>query len=454
MHLIVDALNAKLVDGNDIKVIAKNAEKFVGMEVTGKKRAPQLKLDFDEDSATIRGYNDKIRFVDTLQFMPSSLSALVKNVKKGGLENLDVIKSGFHKLMPWFKEPTIEQLKLFTKKHSFPFKFLSDKSKFEANVKVPGREEFTNDLTGEKISDKHWERVKEVINEFKLERFCDYTKFYCNSDVLLLAQVWVNYARTGYNSYGLDPTYVYSAPSYSYECCFYHTKAKVQCITDERMLSLIQRGMRGGQTFGTVKHATSFTERFGHEVKDDQDRRHIAYFDLNSLYSYALCGPLPYTELNYINDKHKLDELLSVDWKNFDENGDIGYIICCTLQYPRAIHEPTRDIPLAAEHRYISRWDLSPEQLDLVETLKSKGVFTKIEQQRLLLTCYDKVDYVLNHTHLKYLLNSGMILESISEAMSFKQARIFESYIRKNLEFRNQAKNDFESMYFKLLNNR
>ena len=70
------------------------------------------------------------------------------------------------------------------------------------------------------------------------------------------------------------------------------------------------------------------------------------------------------------------------------------------------------------------------------------------------MTCYDKEEYTLNHFALKYYISQGMVLDKVYEAMSFNQSAVFEPYITKNLQFRAQAKNEFEVMYFKLMNNR
>jgi len=457
LHLIVDALNSKLVSSEDINIIAKNAEKFVGMEITGREKLPPLKQDYSQSSGYIKCRKNnriKVRFLDSLQFMPSSLDALVKNIRKTGLENLDVVKSGFSRLMPGFTEPTLEELDLFTKKHFFPYSFLDHVGKFHPSVQIPGRDSFFNDLTNESISDKNWERTQKVISTFNLKNFNDYARFYCCSDTLLLAQVWVNYARQGMSSFGLDPAYVYSCPSYSYQCCFYFTKAKLDCIKNKKMLNLIQSGLRGGPCFANVKKTEAKTERFGHKIIDPNERQHLIYFDITALYSSCLSGPLPHSNFKYIKKRSKLRELKKLDWSKFDENGDIGYLIKCRLLYPREIHGQTQFLPLAPEHREISIDDLSIEQISLVEKLNLKGVFTKINQKRLLMTCYDKEEYTLNHFALKYYISQGMVLDKVYEAMSFNQSAVFEPYITKNLQFRAQAKNEFEVMYFKLMNNR
>ena len=54
---------------------------------------------------------------------------------------------------------------------------------------------------------------------------------------------------------------------------------------------------------------------------------------------------------------------------------------------------------------------------------------------------------------LKTYVKHGMIVEKIHEIISFKQSKWLESYISFNTRKRNEAKNDFEKDFFKLLVN-
>jgi len=160
-----------------------------------------------------------------------------------------------------------------------------------------------------------------------------------------------------------------------------------------------------------------------------------------------MCGKLPTSELEMVI----AEELKKIDWKNF-ESEDTGYLIRCSLRYPREIHRKTEDVPLAPELAIIKASDLSEDQAALIAKLANR-VKTKVETQRLLLTCTDKENYVLHSSALKYYLNMGMELVDIQEGMRYKETDIFKSYIEKNLELRAQAKNEFEVGFYKLLSN-
>ena len=54
---------------------------------------------------------------------------------------------------------------------------------------------------------------------------------------------------------------------------------------------------------------------------------------------------------------------------------------------------------------------------------------------------------------LKFFVRHGMIVDKVHEIISFKQSRWLERYINFNTQKRNQAVNDFEKDFYKLLNN-
>ena len=54
---------------------------------------------------------------------------------------------------------------------------------------------------------------------------------------------------------------------------------------------------------------------------------------------------------------------------------------------------------------------------------------------------------------LKFYIRHGMLIDKVHEIISFKQSRWLEKYINFNIQKRNQAVNDFEKDFYKLLNN-
>ena len=54
---------------------------------------------------------------------------------------------------------------------------------------------------------------------------------------------------------------------------------------------------------------------------------------------------------------------------------------------------------------------------------------------------------------LKFFVRHGMIIDKIHEIISFKQNKWLEKYINFNTQKRNEAKNEFEKDFYKLLTN-
>ena len=60
---------------------------------------------------------------------------------------------------------------------------------------------------------------------------------------------------------------------------------------------------------------------------------------------------------------------------------------------------------------------------------------------------------MLHYRNLQLYLRQGMRLKTVHRVLEFDQEPWMEPYIRMNTEFRKQAKNDFETDFFKLMNN-
>ena len=54
---------------------------------------------------------------------------------------------------------------------------------------------------------------------------------------------------------------------------------------------------------------------------------------------------------------------------------------------------------------------------------------------------------------LKFYLRHGMVVDKVHNIISFRQSKWLEKYINFNTQKRNQAVNDFEKDFYKLLNN-
>ena len=107
--------------------------------------------------------NRNLVFIDSTQFMNSSLDSLVKNL----------IDEDFMHLPEKFNS---ELLKLVKRKGVYPYEYMNSFKRFSED-KLPDKCEFFSSLKDEYISEKDYERVKNVWNAFKMKTMGDTTTF-------------------------------------------------------------------------------------------------------------------------------------------------------------------------------------------------------------------------------------------------------------------------------------
>ncbi|KAJ8911106.1 hypothetical protein NQ315_003368 [Exocentrus adspersus] len=145
----------------------------------------------------------KIKFLDSLRFLPKSLASLSKT-----LESDQCIETRKH-----FQDE--EQFSLVIQKGVFPYTYKRNN--------YHKKEIFYNDLASESISDKGYERANKVWNTFKCGTLGEYSDMYLKSDVLLLADVFQNFRKVCLDQYKLDPAHYLTAPSLSWDAMLLYT---------------------------------------------------------------------------------------------------------------------------------------------------------------------------------------------------------------------------------------
>ena len=104
-------------------------------------------------------------------------------------------------------------LELITKKGVYPFDYMDDFNKLKKKEGLPSIEKFYSKLTGEDISDSDYNHAKNVWKKIKCITMGDYHDIYLKSDVLILANVFDNFRKTGKEYYNLDPAHYFSSGS-------------------------------------------------------------------------------------------------------------------------------------------------------------------------------------------------------------------------------------------------
>ena len=98
----------------------------------------------------------------------------------------------------------------------------------------------------------------------------DYYDLYVQTDTLLLADVFESFRNKCIEIYDLDPSYFYSTPGLAWQACLKKTKVKLQLLTDNDMLLMVKKGIRGGMC-----------------------QADLEYLDANNLYGWSMSKKLP-----------------------------------------------------------------------------------------------------------------------------------------------------------------
>ena len=141
--------------------------------------------------------NKNFVFIDSMQFMNSSLDALVKNL----------LDNDFKYLSEQF---SAEFLKLLKQKGVYPYECMDSFKKFSKD-RLTDKCKFYSSLKDECISEKYYSKVIDVWNVLKMNTMGDYHDRYLNIDILLLADVFEKLINTCLKYYGLDPCHYLSS---------------------------------------------------------------------------------------------------------------------------------------------------------------------------------------------------------------------------------------------------
>ena len=384
---------------------------------------------------------DYIQFLDSYQFLSTSLEKLVQNLKKSN-HSFPITAKLFNQKFGF--DPKLNEL-LF-RKSIYPYEYMDSFERFKEN-NLPNQECFFSDLNQSHISIEDYNHAKNVWKNFNIKNLGQYHDFYVNLDTSLLADVFQMFRKTIHKTYGLDPCHFLSIPGLAWSAALKVTKVKLELFDDIEKYQFFENGIRGGMC-GVNKRYCKANNNQMTEYDPSQPQKYLTYLDFNNLYGWAMNQFLPISDFNWINES----EYSEIDWKTINTELDYGYVLEVDLKYPESLHDYHKDFPLAPHKLKINNNLLSDYQLEIINKLKPNG-YRRTATEKLMQTLYDKFNYIVHFKCLKLYLNLGLELIKIHRVIKFKQSRFLSKYIRKNTKLRQNASNDFEKDLFKLMNN-
>ena len=169
--------------------------------------------------------NKNLVFIDSMQFMNSSLEKLVKNLSENDFKYLT-------------EEFGSKNLELLKQKDAYPYEYMDSFKRF-GEEKLPDRECFYSSVkegttgdNGEKldghINDEDYLTHKNNWNEFNMKNMGDNHDHYLKKGVSLLADVFEKFIDTCLKFYRLDPCDYFSSPGLSWDAMLKMTGVRLK----------------------------------------------------------------------------------------------------------------------------------------------------------------------------------------------------------------------------------
>ena len=134
---------------------------------------------------------------------------------------------------------------------------------------------------------------------------------------------------------------------------FKKTGVKLELLTDNNTLKMVEKGIRGGMCHAIHKYAKA-NNKYMNDYDKDIESSYLEYLDANNLYGWAMSQKLPVDGFEWVeeDDLSKFDKSFI---KNYDGNSDNGYIFEADIEYPKNLHKQHSDLPFLPEKMKIKK---------------------------------------------------------------------------------------------------
>ncbi|GBC08876.1 hypothetical protein RclHR1_08450004 [Rhizophagus clarus] len=322
---------------------------------------------------------DQLKYIDNQQFINNSLANLTKN-----LGNNHPITSQH------FKDFTPGQISLATRKGIYCYNYINFQDRF-LETELPPIHEFTTTLKG-KISQEDYHHAQKPL---------------C------------------------------LCPSLSWDAMLKKTGVKIELFTDMSMHDFIEKVKRDGISKACKRYFKANNPKMGQAFNLSKPTSWISYVDANNLYGWAMSQFLPIGNYQWEANQEYLLKNPAMQKKYLEKilktkaNAPCRYFLNIKSHFPLKTHDYLRDLPPAVENVAVGKDWLSSYNEELVNNLDG-GCFSKTE--KLVPHLGLRKDYIIHYLELQYYVKLGMVIDEVSEILSFDQTNWLVPYIAFNTE--------------------
>ena len=300
----------------------------------------------------------RIKFLDSYQFLSSSLDKLVANLNKEGQMNNFIVTNHHY--------PNKKDKELLLRKGVYPYEYMTDWNRFNETM-LPSKENFYSSLSGEHINDIYRLCSMQLMygHGFNYKISVSINDLYLQTDTLLLADVFENFRDFSLKNYMLDPAHYITLPSLGWDACLKMSPVSLELLIDPDMYIFFENSIRGGISMITHRYSKANNSLLN-DYKFDEPNSFIISLDANNLYGYSMVHPMPISSFEWMS----MDELNNFDIDQIAADSELGYVLEVDLQYPEHLHDKHSDLPLAPEKIQVNENWLSPYCIDLIRKIE------------------------------------------------------------------------------------
>ena len=123
--------------------------------------------------------------------------------------------------------------------------------------------------------------------------------------------------------YELDSAHFLSAPRLAWQAALKKTKIKLDLLSDIDLLLMVEKGIRGG-IFHSIYQYAKTNNKYMKDYDKNKKWSYLKYWNVNSLYGWAMLRKLPVNNFEWIGDTSQFNEDFI---KNYNEESDERYFL-------------------------------------------------------------------------------------------------------------------------------
>ena len=123
----------------------------------------------------------------------------------------------------------------------------------------------------------------------------------------MLADVFENFRNKYIEIYELNPAHFLLARGLAWQACLKKTEVKLELLTDNNMLLMIEKGIWGGICHAINRYAKA-NNKYIKNYDNNKESSYLMYLDANNLYGWAMPQKLLVNGFKLKKNVSKFDE--------------------------------------------------------------------------------------------------------------------------------------------------